>query len=67
MHAIRPQCNPPRKLNIIAPYKCSADAARADADEVVDEASASGNITAKLMKGIVPEYPNILAHCFSVF
>jgi hypothetical protein len=32
----------------------------------VDEASSS-NITAKLIKGIVPEYPNIFAHCFSVF
>jgi len=71
LHAIRPQCNPPRKLNIIAPYKCSADAARPDAAGpdaagVVDEASSS-NITAKLIKGIVPEYPNIFAHCFSVF
>ena len=66
LHAIRPQCNPPRKLNIIAPYKYSADAARPDADGVMDEASSS-NITAKLIKGIVPEYPNTFAHCFSVF
>lgn len=67
LHAIRPQCNPPRKLNIIVPYKCSADAARPDAAGVADEDWASSNITAKHMKGIVPEYPNIFAHRFSVF
>ena len=59
--AILPQCNPPRKLNIIAPYKC-----KANATEIFNRTSTITNITAKPANGIIPEYPNIFAHFFSI-
>ena len=55
MHAIRPQCNPPRKLNIIAPYICNADAAKDESLALLELMASSGVLDQEVVSNILDE------------
>ena len=56
LEAILPQCSPPRKLKIIAPYRYKADFAITTASTFATEI-----VTANAMNGILPKYPRTFA------
>ena len=56
LEAILPQCSPPRKLKIIAPYKYKADFAITTASTFATEI-----VTANAMNGKLPKYPRTFA------